>query len=135
MNLTEKVAYLKGLAQGLELESDTKTGKLIACLIDTLGEAAKEITALQEEAKTLGEYIEEIDCDLGDVEELIFEDDEEDDSDDMLELSCPHCNETIYVDDGVDLNSLKCPECGHEFTVRQIDGECGCDCGCTRSEE
>ena len=43
MNLTEKAAYLKGLADGLNYNKETAEGKLIAALIDMVDEMAKKI--------------------------------------------------------------------------------------------
>ena len=36
MEISEKVAYLKGLAEGLALDTDTKEGKLLTAIIDVL---------------------------------------------------------------------------------------------------
>ena len=42
MEISEKVAYLKGLAEGLKLDEETKEGKLIAAIIDVLDAMAEE---------------------------------------------------------------------------------------------
>ena len=36
MEISEKVAYLKGLAEGLALDTESKEGKLIAAIMDVL---------------------------------------------------------------------------------------------------
>ena len=36
MEITERVAYLKGLAEGMELNTDKREGKLLAAIIDVL---------------------------------------------------------------------------------------------------
>ena len=41
MEISEKVAYLKGLAEGLNLDTDSKEGKLIAAIIDVLDDMAE----------------------------------------------------------------------------------------------
>lgn len=78
MELKEKAAYLKGLADGLEFDKTTAEGKLLVALIDIVNELATEVEGTQEDVNYLNEYVEEIDQDLGDVEEAIFGDDEDD---------------------------------------------------------
>ena len=77
MNLTEKAAYIKGLADGLNYNKESAEGKLIAALIDMVDEMAKSIGIFDETVEELNDYIEEIDEDLGDVEEYLMEEDEE----------------------------------------------------------
>ncbi|MBQ7333579.1 MAG: zinc ribbon domain-containing protein, partial [Clostridia bacterium] len=94
--------------------------------------------------KELREYIEEIDEDLGLVEEdLYVNDGEEEDYDDLnddedyeydddsnyYELECPACGEVICFDDSLDPESLVCPACGEKINdVELCDGECeSCD--------
>ena len=144
MELKEKAAYLKGLADGLELDKETKEGKLIAALIDLANELCEAVETLDadmdeivEEVVELREYIEEIDDDLNDVEEFLDEevelddwDDEEDDEDedwcdgecegcsgcdDYFEIVCPSCGETICFDESVNPEDLTCPACNEKF--------------------
>ena len=77
MNLTEKAAYIKGLADGLDYNKETAEGKLIAALIDMVDEMAKELAVLDETVNELNDYIEEIDEDLGEVEEYLYDEDED----------------------------------------------------------
>ena len=67
MTLTEKVAYLKGLAEGLNLDENAKETKLFNAMFEILEEMALTVN--------------EIDEDLADVEDILFEDDDEDDYD------------------------------------------------------
>ena len=71
--LGKKVAYLKGLAEGLGVKEEDNQGKLILALIDTLEAFAEENEELQERLAELTEYVEEIDSDVSDMEEAIFE--------------------------------------------------------------
>ncbi len=77
MTTSEKVAYLKGLSDGLKLQRDTPEGQLISAIIDTLGDVASDLEDLQTETKDLRDYCDELDADLGDVEEFLIEADEE----------------------------------------------------------
>ena len=76
MDMKEKAAYLKGLAEGLNYDKTTAEGKLLTAIIDLLGEIAEEVEGTQQDVDYLNEYVDEIDKDLGDVEEAVFGDDE-----------------------------------------------------------
>ena len=82
----EKVAYLKGLAEGLGVNDETEQGKLMLAMIDTLEALAKNSEETDERVGELSEYVEEIDSDVSDLEEALFseedDDDEEDEEDD-----------------------------------------------------
>lgn len=129
MTLTERTAYLKGLAEGLALDESKPEGKLIAEMVKLLDEMANSVADIEEECDMLNDYIEEIDEDLGDVEEYVYDDDEcdccdDDCDDDYFEVTCPKCGETVCFDESVDPTELICPSCGEKF-----DCSCdGCDC-------
>ena len=76
--LYEEVAYLKGLAEGLEISKETKEGKIIHKIVEVLESFADAIVDLEEEQADLIEYVESIDEDLADMEEDIYEDEDED---------------------------------------------------------
>ena len=84
MTISEKVAYLKGLAEGLNLDVEkSKEGKLISVMIGILEEIGLSIEDLEENALALGEEIDTISDDLADVESVVYgEDEDEDDSQD-----------------------------------------------------
>ena len=67
MNISEKVAYIKGLAEGLSVDD-----KVVNASLDVLGDIAKEIASLKEDTEYLDSYIEEIDEDLGALEEEYY---------------------------------------------------------------
>ena len=132
MTLNEKAAYIKGLADGLELDAKSKEGKIIAALLDLVTDMAKSVSNLEEDVEYLNDYIEEIDEDLGEVEEILVEDDECDcdcdcdcddcDCDDcdccdeeFFEIECPSCGETVCFDESIDPEELVCPACGEKF--------------------
>jgi len=149
MSIKEKVAYLKGLADGLGLDAEKKEGKLISLIIDTLADIADEIEELGENALDIGEELDAISDDLADVEEFLFDDDyDDDDYDDFedfddddddcecgccqgddcfsYEVQCPKCNEEIEIDESVlSLGAINCPSCGEEleFEFDDVDDE------------
>ena len=135
MKLTEKAAYLQGLADGLDYDKTTKEGKLIAALLDMVGALAEKVDELDNDVQELNDYCEELDEDLGDVEEVLCEDDDEDycdgdcegcdgcdgyDMDETYEVECPKCHETICFDETLDPENLTCPACGEKIS-------CSCD--------
>ena len=69
MTVTEKVAYLKGLAQGLGLDENNKQDKLIQSIIDVLDDMALSVADLETGLDELGEQVDDIDEDLAAVED------------------------------------------------------------------
>lgn len=144
MGITENAAYLKGLFEGYELDKSTKEGKIISEMLNLMCDMADKIAALEADNKELHEYVEELDQDLGAVEEdLYFDDDEDcddyeelnDDEDyegedcEYYELECPSCGEIICFDDSLSTDEITCPACGEKITDIEIcDGNCDeCD--------
>ena len=126
MNLSENAAYLKGLAEGLGIGNDAPTDKLIVKLLDLVSEMAEKIEELEAQCDDLADYADELDADLGDVEEYLFaDDDEEEYDDDAYEVTCPACGEVICFDSSCDPEDLICPACGEEFDA-VCDGDCDC---------
>ncbi|SFQ06070.1 hypothetical protein SAMN05216343_12225 [Oscillibacter sp. PC13] len=135
MEITEKVAYLKGLAEGMELDTTTKEGKLLAAMIDVLDDIALEMEDLKDAQAELGDGLDAVSDDLEDVEDLIYgdeddEDDEEyeelDEDEDCYATTCPTCEETIYFDESIlEDGEVICPNCGEklEFDVSGLEEE------------
>ena len=149
MGITEKAAYLNGLCDGYELDKNSKEGKIISEMLVLMAEMADKIAALEADNNELHEYCEELDSDLGQLEEEFYygddeeeyddyddlnddEDFEDDDESEYYELECPSCGETICFDDSLDPDSLVCPACGEKVgEVEFCDGDCdSCDEDC-----
>ncbi len=149
MNISEKVAYLKGLVEGMNKED-----KVVDAILDVLADIANAIGGIKEDQEYLENYIEEIDEDLGALEEDFYEIDDCDccdcddddcdcdcDCDDIVEVECPACGDTICLDFEGDLDPdhVICPNCGAEFTCVcdccDEDDEEECDCGCCHDHE
>ncbi|MEF9992507.1 MAG: zinc ribbon domain-containing protein [Romboutsia sp.] len=135
--LYEEVAYLKGLAEGLEISKESKEGKIIHKIVETLESFADAIVELEEEQTDLIEYVESIDEDLSDVEDDIYEDeDSEDDDDDFsyIEMECPNCGDLVEIDEDLlydDEVDVVCPNCQAIILSSDDDEECVCDdCDC-----
>ena len=158
MNLTEKTAYLKGLADGLDYDKETKEGKLIAALIDLVDELAGAVTDLQNDIEEidsdldyLNDYIEEIDEDLEAVEDFLEGDDEDEDEDEDEDCDCEDCDgDCSDCDCDCEFNcgeddefyEIVCPSCGETVCFDQeLDPEnlvcpaCGEKFGCIVAED
>ena len=141
MNVNEKSAYLKGLAEGLSLDPQKPETKVINALLDLVGDMSAKITELEKDIETLNDYVDELDEDLGYVEDYVYDDeydlddyDEDDDfecdcggdcdecdhaedcygedEDGFRCLMCPACSEKIYFDESMDPADMICPACG-----------------------
>ena len=140
MTVTEKVAYIKGLVDGLDLDAKKDEVKVIKAIIDLLDDMAMSVSDLEEGLDVVCDQVDEIDEDLSDLETYVYECDDDDcfcDDDDCYEIECPNCGETICVDDGIlEDGSIDCPICG---TLLEFDfaNDCGCcddDCGCDHKD-
>ena len=119
MTITEKVAYLKGLADGMKLSAETNEGKLLLAVIDTLEDMALTVSDMEDSVAELSAQVDEIDDDLGSVEEDLYgdecdcddEDDDEDFDDTLYEVECPSCGEKLDFDLEEDCGGC-CGTCG-----------------------
>ena len=120
MTLTEKAAYIKGLADGLDFDKTTAEGKLIAALLDLTGELCNAIEEIDEDLTTLNDYIEEIDEDLGAVEEYLL--DEMDEDCDCCDDDCDCCDCSDDCDcDCLDCDCLDCCDCDDDEDYEDED--------------
>lgn len=101
--IKEKISYLMGLAAGLELNKDSKEGKIFDAVIDVLKNMADDMDQLVENQEDTEKYLEALDMDLGELEAEFYgeEDDLEEDEfdqdiDNYLEIECPNCHEVVY---------------------------------------
>ncbi|MBR5295317.1 MAG: hypothetical protein IKU24_01855 [Clostridia bacterium] len=132
MIISEKVAYLKGLMEGLDFQAETKEGKIIKLMADILEDMAEEILATQDEVDDINEYLEAVDEDLTNVEEEIFgeyddcdcdcEDCDDydcccEDDEDCYEVTCPHCGNNICFEEMPESKVFPCPACSKEIPL------------------
>ena len=138
MTLTEKVAYLKGLAAGLDLDKDTKEAKIFEAMFDILEDMALTVSDIDEDLSAVEDLVDAIDEDLDELEEYIFDDEDYDDcdcdcccDDELYEVECPLCGEEILLDDEMlDEEIIECPGCGERLELDIDFDDCDCDCGC-----
>ncbi len=130
MNMKEKSSYIKGLLEGLAIDETKPEGKIIAALVEAVDELSAEVEKLKTDMEDYGEYVEELDEDLGMVEEVVYDLDDEDEDDecdfdcdncddedcelrdgDFYCAVCPKCGEKIYFDESADPSEIVCPSC------------------------
>ena len=146
MTISEKSAYLKGLMDGMSLDTSKDEGKMIAAIVDLLGDMARKVSDIEETTIAISDELDEIEEDLDAIEDFImdYEDDyddydEDEDYDDydededydeegfdfgdedsiIYEVKCA-CGEVINFDEEVlEQGSMICPNCGEtlEFTT------------------
>ncbi|MBP1736730.1 MAG: hypothetical protein H6Q60_611 [Oscillospiraceae bacterium] len=149
MTISEKVAYIKGMYDGMALNTETsKEAKLIGAIIDVLEEVGLSIEDLEDTTEVLSEGLDAISEDLEDVEDILYDDEDEEDDccghdhghededEDFFEISCPNCNEELVIDEDIlKAGEIQCPGCGQKFTLNFSD-ECGCgECGCDHDHD
>ena len=129
--LREKVAYLKGLAEGMKISDESNEGKLLKAMIEVMDDLALAVDDVEEVQEQLSEQIDNIDEDVAEIERLIFDEEEDEDEyedgeDSLGEFECPHCGESISVTEEMLDESegvFKCPKCNEDIEV-----EWDCDC-------
>ena len=142
MTTSEKVAYLKGLAEGLGVDKETKEGRILDAILDILEDVAHDIEDLEENAWELGEAIDQVSDDLSDIEDIVYDLDEDEDDDEdedeccgcccedededeepvFYEVTCPACENTITIDEDVlNLGSIECQNCGETLEFEGIE--------------
>ncbi len=152
MTISEKSAYLKGLMDGLNLNTETNEGKMIAAIVDLLGDVTNRLKDVEETTIAISDELDEIEEDLDAIEDYIMDeeddeyDDEYDDEDDddyaydgsdeddedfdfgdedstIYEVQCA-CGEVINFDeDTLENGSIICPKCGEKLEFTYEDDE------------
>ena len=148
MTISEKSAYLKGLMDGMKLNTESDEGKMIAAIVDMLGDLARKVTDIEDTTIAISDELDEIEEDLDAIEDFIMDSDEEDwdeeeeedeewDEDEdyeegfdfgdedstIYEVVCA-CGTVINFDEEtLEKGSMECPNCGEllEFVVEEDD--------------
>jgi len=133
MTLSERTAYLKGLMEGMQIDTETNEGKLFKAIIDTLDDMALTVSDVEDVVDAICDELDVIEEDLETVEEyLLDEEDYDEDEDDeydfddetIYEVKCPTCGSIINLDeDMLDAGSVECPDCGEELEFDLDDEE------------
>ena len=138
MTLSEKAAYLKGLMDGLNLDTDKAEGKMIASMVELLGDVTKRLAEVEETTIAISDELDEIEDDLDAIEDFLMDEEEEfiDDSCDCDDCDCG-CDDVVYQaecacgnivefdEDTLELGSIVCDKCGEtlEFSFDDVEDE------------
>lgn len=132
MTIPEKVSYIKGLAEGLNLDDSTKEGKVLLAMLDVLNDIALDLEEVDEDLDEMAEVLSDVEESVYDLEDEVYgeEDDDEDEDeeldDDMYEVTCPNCGNSVVVDyDILSEGEIDCPNCGEklEFVFDEDDSD------------
>ena len=133
MNISEKVSYIKGLAEGMKLDEGTNEGKLLLAILDALTDIAYQLEEVDADLNDMADVVGDIDECVADLEEAVYGDDDDHDhcdcgceDDDMYEITCPKCDNSIVVDfDVIAAGEILCPNCGEplEFDLSELEDE------------
>ena len=119
MEITEKVAYLKGLMEGMKIDTETNEGKILSAMVDILEDIGLELEDLWNAQGELEDGLDVVSDDLEDIEDIVYDEDE-----DCYATTCPTCEETIYFDESVlEDGEVICPNCGEklEFDMSSLE--------------
>lgn len=141
MTLAEQIAHLKGLAEGMDIQSEnSKEAKLLTAMLDVISSIGKRLEELDEDLELVNDGLDGMEQELMDLEEDVYysdEDDddwsiygEDDDEDDDLDdeepanyvVKCPSCGAELYVDEDTLLaGKIRCNECGQLFSLEIVE--------------
>ncbi len=137
MTLSEKTAYLKGLMEGMKIDTETNEGKLFKAIVDTLDDVALTVSDMEDVVDAVCDELDSIEEDLDNIEDYLLDDEDFDDEDmddeydfgddeTIYEVKCPSCGSVINLDEEMlEAGSIECPDCGEEleFDIDEDDSE------------
>lgn len=126
MNIKEKVAYVQGLTNGMDINGETREGRLLLNVVDLLDDMADVIESVRSQHDDLEVYVESIDEDLTQLEDDFYDidtvemdddfADEDEEGIDFVEVECPSCHEAVHFEENLlhddDEVEITCPNCG-----------------------
>ncbi|GAV25674.1 hypothetical protein ciss_16070 [Carboxydothermus islandicus] len=118
-DIVGRVSYLQGLAEGINLKEKGKEGEIITEIIDLIADLTEEVRSLRDDQERLEEYVETVDEDLYELEDAVYDDDEE-----FTYVTCPECGERVYFErellEADDNYEITCPNCGALVLVSEF---------------
>ena len=132
MTITEKVAYIQGLFDGLGLDKETSgQARVLSEMLDVLKEVGQQLDGMDAAMDQFDEELDTLGDSVADLEQAVFDDEEEeldgvDGDEDFFQIPCPTCGEELVVDDeALAAGVVDCPVCGGRFALSFEDGEDG----------
>ncbi|MBL0387009.1 hypothetical protein JJB07_10140 [Tumebacillus sp. ITR2] len=145
----ERLAYLRGLAEGLNVGQNSPEGRVLVEMMEVLQVMSRSLDNLEMTQSHLTEYIEAVDDDLTDLENEFYDeydedldalllddgdeydedldlddyDESEDSAIEYIEMNCPNCGENVFVDEDVldsdEVVEVLCPECNETVLINE----------------
>ena len=130
MTISEKSAYLKGLMDGLKLDTETNEGKMIAAIVDLLGDMSKRMVDIEDTTIAISDELDEIEEDLDAIEDFIMDEDDDEDWDDEYEDDEDDYYDPAEDDADSEEDAEDEPEEGFDFgdedsTIYEVECACG----------
>ncbi len=134
--LTNRAAYIKGLADGMKLDKETTEGRLLDEIINLLSETTAELDSIDQEQGFIADKIDELEEEVDVIGNEVFDDYADYDDEDEFQITCENCGEEIIVtEDDLDEGEVVCPNCG-EIIEFDFDCDCeGCDGDCDSCDD
>ena len=151
MTISEKAAYLKGLMDGIGLDTEKAEGKMIAAMVELLGDVTKKLTDIEDTTIAISDELDEIEEDLDAIEDYILDEEDEDeeweedddygfdddedyedegfdfgDEDSIIyEVKCVCGNIINFDEETLEAGSIVCDKCGEllEFSLEDDEDE------------
>ena len=118
MTISEKSAYLKGLMDGLKLNTESDEGKMIAAIVDLLGDLTRKVTDIEDTTIAISDELDEIEEDLDAIEDFIMDDEDEYDEDEDEDFDWDEEDEDEEFEEGFDFGD-------EETTIYEVQCVCG----------
>lgn len=124
--LKRDLSYIEGLMEGSNFSQNSSEQKVIERLVKVVQDLVETTQQMDLRQIELEEYVDIIDEDLNDLELLSYG--ELDDDDDVIEMTCPHCGEEVFIEsEDLEDESIEilCPECHHTLILEDatLDGD------------
>ncbi|AYD40602.1 hypothetical protein D4Z93_08700 [Clostridium fermenticellae] len=121
-SILSKVSYINGLMDGLQIDKDTKEGKVLVGIVDVLKSMAEEIENISESQKSIEEYMDAVGNNLTYLDDDPYYDDYklyEDEGDNFVQFKCSNCGDDIYVDKDIidQREDITCPNCHNKMPL------------------
>lgn len=121
--IMSKVSYLSGLVDGLDIDKNTKEGRILTEIVGVLKDMAVEISEISESQKIVQEYIDAIDEDLAELQEDLYDEDYEfyeDEGDNFVQIECAACGDSVYIDRDIIARGeeITCPNCHKKIATK-----------------
>ncbi len=122
MTLAEKAAYLKGLMDGIKLDTEKDENRLLKAVVDLLQDMAVSIDDLEENAIAVSDELDEIEENLDAIDEYLMDAEDDEDFEDFDDDMDYDFGDDDFEYDEDPVYEVTCPKCGevHQFSEKEL---------------